>query len=149
MRRDPAVTPDLPGVCDEADHFDGGSRGFKSLIAGLDTGAIQGLFERLAGEYSEAVRNAGFLLRLPDAARHFVVDGLVVGGLAAQQTTECNDGVQAMAGLFRIVLSSEVSERPRRGGDFPCAGHARDLNIVAPGTAAQERIERAFKQGVR
>jgi hypothetical protein len=39
------------------------------------------------------VGNAGLLLRLTDAACYFVVDGLEVGGFAAQQTTKGDDGI--------------------------------------------------------
>ena len=34
----------------------------KPLFPGLDTGAIQGLFERFAGQHAKTVRDAGFLL---------------------------------------------------------------------------------------
>ena len=60
--------------------------------------------------------NAGFLLRLADAARDFVVDGLVVGGFAAQQTTQRNDGVSA-AQRWRVAGG---------GGNLPRAGNADD-----------------------
>ena len=59
--------------------------GLESLIAGFYSGAVQGLFQRFAGEHAEGVRDTCLLLRLADAARDLVIDGLVVGGFAAQQ----------------------------------------------------------------
>ena len=72
----------------QAHHLNGCGSGFKSLVSGLDAGAIERLLQRLAGEHAKAVRNARLLLRLADAARHFVVDGFVVGRLAAQQAAQ-------------------------------------------------------------
>ena len=76
--------PVLLQLASERDHLDGRDGGFKALVAGLDAGAVEGLLQRLAGEHAKAVGNARLLLRLADATGDFVVDGLVVGGLAAQ-----------------------------------------------------------------
>ena len=122
----------------QAHHFNGGGGGLKALVAGLDAGAVQRLLQSFAGEHAEAVGNAGLLLRLADAARHFVVDGLVVGGFAAQQAAQRDDGVHAAG----------VGEVRGGGGNLPRAGNANDLNIAAVGAAAQERVERALEQAI-
>ena len=113
------------------------SGGFKALVAGLDAGAVERLLQGLAGEHAKAVGNAGLLLRLADAARHLVVDGLVVGGLAAQQAAERDDGVHACR---------TIGEGARRGGNLPCAGNANHFNIGSLCAAAQQGVERAIEQ---
>ena len=78
----------------DGDHFDGGDGGFEALVAGFEAGAVEGLLQGFAGEHTERVRNAGVLLGLAYAAGYFIVDGLVVGGFAAEETAEGDDGVE-------------------------------------------------------
>src|ERR1700722_14278388 len=120
----------------DAYHFDGGRSGLKALVAALNSGAVERLLQSLAGEHAKAVRDAGFLLRLPDAACDLGVDGLVVSGFSAQQTPQRNDGVHTTGG--RAGAS--------RGGYLPCAGNAHNLDVGAGGAAAQERVESAIEQ---
>src|SRR5438477_12661176 len=77
-------------------HLDGGERGFVSFITALQTGTIDGLLERLAGQNAVGVRDAGLLRGLSDAARDFSRDVLVVGGVAADDAAETEDSVVAM-----------------------------------------------------
>ena len=104
----------------DGDHLDGGDGRFEALVAGFEAGAIEGLFEGLAGEDTEGVRDAGLLLGLADAAGDFVVDGLVVGGFAAEEAAEGDDGV---------VLAG-VGEGAGGVGDLPSAGDADDLDVA-------------------
>ena len=120
----------------QADHLDGRDGGFKALVSGLDAGAVERLLQRLAGEHAKAVGNAGLLLRLADAARHFVVDGFVMSSLAAQQAAERDDGVHL----------AEVGHGARGRRNLPRAGNADHLNVGPRRAAAQQRIERALKQ---
>ena len=51
----------------QAHHLDRRHGRLKSLVPGLDSGAVQRLLQRLAGQHAKAVRNARLLLRLADA----------------------------------------------------------------------------------
>src|SRR6267154_1859576 len=44
-------------------HLDGGETGFKSFVAAFEAGAINGLFESVAGQHTENYRKAGVHLR--------------------------------------------------------------------------------------
>ena len=68
-------------------HLHRGQRRFKSLVAHLQAGAIDGLFERVAGKNAERVWNSSLLRRLPNAARDLVDDHVVMGGIPAQQAS--------------------------------------------------------------
>src|SRR5437764_11938203 len=76
----------------EIRHLRRGQGCFKSLVAHLQAGAIDGLFERVAGEDAESMRHASLLRRLPNAARDLVHDDDVMRGIAAQQASEADDG---------------------------------------------------------
>ena len=119
----------------DRDHLDGGDGGFEALVSCLQAGAVESLFERLAGEDAEGVGDAGILLRLADATRDLVVDGLVVGGFATQKTAKGDDRVE----LLRL------GEGAGGGGNLPRAGDADDLDIRLPGSAAVEGVERALQ----
>src|SRR6266566_2807397 len=103
-------------------------RRFKSLVAHLQAGAIDGLFERVAGEDAESMRHASLLRRLPNAARDLVHDDVVMRGIAAEQAvsyefietrddnSEPKSGCVQFSGnsllpnfLFGYVLSVSVS----------------------------------------
>jgi len=84
------------------------------------------------------VGDAGFLLRLADAAGDFVVDGFVVGGFAADEAAESDDGVESVS----------LSELAGGSGNFPGAGDVGDLNLVAFGAAAQEGVEGALQEAL-
>jgi len=51
------------------------------------------LFQCVAGEDAEGVRDAGFLGGLSDAAGDFVDDDVVVGGVAAEEASDAEDRV--------------------------------------------------------
>ena len=95
----------------QAHHLNGGRGGLKALVAGLDARAVQRLLQSFAGEHAEAVGNAGLLLRLADAAGHFVVDGLVVGGFAAQQAAQRHDRVHT-ASIGAVRAARGISHAP-------------------------------------
>jgi hypothetical protein len=106
----------------DGDHFDGGDRGFEALVARLDAGAVERLLQRFAGEHAEGVGDARLLLRLADAARDLVVDGLVVGGFAAEQAAE-------------VMMASQffgLGQGAGGGGDLPRTGDADDLDVGLP-----------------
>ena len=74
-------------MCIRDSHFNGGDGGFESFVAGLQSGAVQRLLQRFAGQDAEGMRHACLLLGLAKAAGDFVVDGFIVGGLAAVSYT--------------------------------------------------------------
>jgi hypothetical protein len=80
----------------DGDHFDGCNGGFEAFIASFEAGAVEGLLESFAGQDAEGVGDAGLLLGLADAASDFGVDGLVVGGFAAEEAAEGDDGVELL-----------------------------------------------------
>ena len=100
-------------------HLDRCNGGLESLVARLHAGAVQRLFQRLAGQHAEAVRHARLLLRLADAARNLRVDRLVVRRLAAQQAAQRDDRIHR----FRLRQGA------RRRGNLPRAGHAHPLHL--------------------
>ncbi len=77
----------------EIRHLHRGQGCFKSLVAHLQAGAIDGLFKGVACEDTESMRHACFLRRLPNAASDFVDDHVIVRRVATQQASEANDGV--------------------------------------------------------
>ena len=78
--------------------------------------AIDGLFERVAGEHAEDHRHARIELRELDAARRFRRHVIVVRGLAAQHAADANDRIEAAGGgklLRRNRESQTIPERER------------------------------------
>jgi hypothetical protein len=122
----------------DGDHLDGGGGGFEALVAGFEAGAIEGLLQGFAGKDSEGVGDAGLLLGLADAAGDLVVDGFVVGGFAAEEAAEGDDGVE----LFGL------GEGAGGGGDLPCAGDADNFDVLFCGSAAVKSVERALEEAV-
>ena len=89
-------------------HLHRRQRGFESLVAALESGAINGLLEVIAGQHPPGVGHARFLRGLAHAARDLVANVLVVGSLAPQQAAKTDDGLN-LAGL---------RQRPRRRRNF-------------------------------
>ena len=90
-----------------------------------------------AGEHAKGVGHAGLLLRLADAARHFVVDGFVVSRLTAQQATQSDHRIRAAAGS---------ACRPRRR--LPHRGHARSEYRSGRRRCASDRPENSIEQAI-
>ena len=68
-------------------HLHGRQRGLQAFVPHLEASPVDGLFQRLAGQHTESVGHPGFLRGLPDTARDFIHDDIVVGGVATQQAT--------------------------------------------------------------
>src|SRR5207248_2100927 len=81
-----------PELVLQAGHLDGGHRSFESLIAGLQSRAVDGLLQIVAGEHAPGVWNFRLHCRLSYTAGDFLGNVLVIGSLAAQQAAEGNDG---------------------------------------------------------
>ena len=119
---------------------------FKSLVAGLDAGAVERLLQRFAGKHAKAVGNAGLLLRLPDAARHFVVDGLVVRRFAAQQAAERDDGIDACpASPGSAPLPGFPMRRERAPPRYRCAAR-RCAASASSAPSSRRSVMTAFQR---
>lgn len=94
-------------------------RSFEAFVSHFQTGSVDGLFEIFAGKHTESVGHAGLLGGLPDAARDFVHDHVIVRGIAAQQATQANDGV--------VFLG--LGESSRSGWNFKSAWHPDNFDV--------------------
>jgi|KBSMisStaDraftv2_1062788.scaffolds.fasta_scaffold24740_3 hypothetical protein len=65
-------------------HLNRSQRRFESFVAHLQARAINRLLQRVTGEDSECMRHSGFLGGLPNAARNFVDNDIVVGSISSQ-----------------------------------------------------------------
>jgi hypothetical protein len=113
--------------------------GFESLVAHLQSGAVDRLLQIFAGEDAERVWHPGFLRGLSDAARDLVDDNVVVGGVSAQQATDANDGI-----VFPCFRKSAGGRR-----DFKRTGHTNDMDIFLYRAGAQQSVVGALQQSLR
>ena len=100
-------------------HLDCRQRRLEAFVAHLQTGAVDSLLERVAGENAEGMWHAGLLRGLPDSTGDFVDDHVVVSGVATQQATEADDGI--------VFLG--FSQGAGGGRDFEGARDADKLDI--------------------
>ena len=127
-----------PELMLQASHLDCGHRCFESFVARLQPCAIDGLLQVVTGEHAPAMRDAGVLRGLSDAARDFFRNVFVVRSLPTQQATERDDGIH-LAGL-----------RQRTGGarDLECTRNAHDKNVFIFRSGAVQTIEGAGEQAL-
>jgi hypothetical protein len=78
------------------------------------------------------------LLGLTYASGDLVVDGFVVGGFAAEETAESDDGVE----FFR------VGERTGGGRNLPGSGDSDDLDVGLRCSASVKGVERTLEEAV-
>ena len=102
----------------------------ESLVAHLQPRPVDGLLQSLTGKDAEGVRHARLLRRLPNAARDFIDDHVVMRGVAAEQAAKADDGVI----LFRL------RQRPCRGRNFKRPRHTDDLDVFLFRTRAQKPV---------
>ena len=95
----------------ELRHFDRGEPRFVAFIAALQSRAVDGLLERVAGEHAKNHRHAGIELRELNAARRFRRDVIEVRGFAAQDAADADHGVEA-AGGASFFAASGISNEP-------------------------------------
>src|SRR5579863_8945708 len=119
-------------------HLDSGEPRFESLVAAFEPRAINGLFERVAGEHAKRHGHARIELRELNAARCFRGNVIVMRGLAAQDASDTDDGVAAAGG----------GEFLRGDGKFERARHAHDFNLLLTGARAFERVERTGEEPI-
>src|SRR6185312_5008355 len=80
--------------------------------------------------------HSGLLRRLPDAARHFIDDDVIVRGVAAQQASDADDG----------VIFSGFRKRVRGRGNFKSTRSADNLDRFFGDTRAQQTVKGALQQ---
>ena len=120
-------------------HLHRRQRRFQSLVPHLQTGAINRLLQRLAGQHTKRMRDTGLLRRLPDAPRNFIHDDVIVRRVAAQQTTNTEN---------RVVLPS-FGKRARGQRDFECPGNSDQRDVFLLRARAQQSVVSALKETFR
>src|SRR5713226_3500038 len=74
-------------------HLDGRERGFISLVPALESGAVNGLLKRVAGEHAKNNGHAGVHLRELQAARGLRTHIIVVRSLSANHAPDSDERV--------------------------------------------------------
>src|ERR1700726_4220424 len=74
-------------------HLHRRQRRLESLVAHFQSGAINRLLQRFAGEHAKGMWHSSLLRRLADPSRDFVDDHVVMGSVATKQAAETDDGV--------------------------------------------------------
>src|ERR1700691_1623198 len=120
-------------------HLDRGQSGLESLVAHLQSGAINRLLQRLASQHPKRMRHSSLLRRLPNAPSDFIHNDIVVRGVPTQQTANAED---------RVVLFG-LSQHPGHGRNLERTRRANQRNILFPGTRAQHSIVSALKKSLR
>src|SRR5262249_1900927 len=82
---------------EQVDHFDRGDGRLEALVAGLGAGAVEGLFQRVAGKDAEHDRHARAQGGMGDAAHGTAGDMVVVVGVAADDGPQADDRGVALA----------------------------------------------------
>jgi hypothetical protein len=126
----------LADGCLQIRHLHRRQRRLQSFVAHLQPGAIDRLLQRLASQHTKGMRNASLLCRLPDAARDFVHDDVVVCRIAAQQTADADDRVV----LFRFRQGASGD------GNFECARNTNEGDVFFLSAGAEQPIVCALKK---
>jgi len=114
-------------------HLHRRQRRLEPLIPHLQPGAIDGLFQRVASQHPKRMRHACFLRGLPNAARHFVDDDVVVRRISAQKTSDTNN---------RIVFFRS-GKSPGSRGNLEASRHTCNRNIFLLRPQPKQPIARA------
>lgn len=112
---------------------------FKSLVAHLQARAVNGLFQRVAGEDAECVGDSRLLRRLADPTCDFVDDDVIMRRISAQQAAEADD----------CVVFAGLRKRARGRRNLEGAGNADNVNVLVLRPGAQQPIVCASQQAIR
>src|SRR5260370_19421872 len=130
VRRDTLLAPRLSGgtrvgrrsakLARQLSHLDGRQTRFKSLVPALEPGAVDGLFQSVAGQHTKHNWQAAIHLRELQSARRFRTYVIIMRCLATQNTSDRDQ---------RVVLP-----RPGQGflrkRQFECSWNMADINIL-------------------
>ena len=119
-------------------HLNRRQRRVESLVAHLQARAIDGLLQRVTGENTECVGDAGFLCRLANPACDFVDDDVIMRGVSTQQAAETDDG----------VVFASFGERARGGGNLERAGNANNIDVSILRAGADQSVVCASQQAI-
>src|SRR5882762_338350 len=119
-------------------HLDGGETGFKSFVAAFEAGAINGLFESVAGQHTENYRKAGVHLRELQTACGFRANIIVVCGFAAQDAADGDEG----------IISTGGSKFFRGQRKFESAGNVDDIDVFVFRASATESVDGSRQQTI-
>src|SRR5712671_3654390 len=109
-------------------HLNGGEASFKTFVAAFESGAVDGLLERVAGQHTENDGEASVHLRELQTAGGFRANIIVMSGFAAQDAADGDEG----------IVSTGGGEFFRCEGQFESAGDVDNVNVFAFGTCAIE-----------
>src|SRR5712664_1809933 len=145
LRRDILLVPRLSGggsfcrgggrfsareLSREVRHFDGGQACFKTLVAALEAGAVDGLLEGVAGEHAKNNGEAGVHLRELQTARGFRANVIVMRGFASENAANGDERIVA-AGSGEFFCCE---------GKFEGAGYMDDVDVFALSICATQSI---------
>src|SRR6185437_16214983 len=116
--------------------FDCGEARVKAFIPALEAGAVDGLFERLAGQHAECHWQARVELRDLHAVRDFAGHMFEMRCIAAYDATDANDGV-ATARCAEFFCCDRNFKRTR---------DAHEFDLFFRRARALQRIERASEK---
>ena len=107
----------------------------KPLVPHLQPSPVDSLLQVLTSKHSERMRNPSLLRRLPNPARNFIHNHVVMRRITAQQTSKTNNG---------IVLPS-FRQFPRRQRNLKRPRHPHQINVF-PGSARAHQPTDCAKQ---
>src|SRR5216683_7318863 len=119
-------------------HFDGRQSRFKSLVPALEPGAIDGLFQRVAGQHAKYNWQAAIHLRELQSARRFRTHVIIMRCLATQNTPDSDQ---------RIVFPRR-GQFFRRKRQFECSRNMHNINILVARPRPLQRIHCRRKKPV-
>src|SRR5882762_5338005 len=119
-------------------HLDGGEASFKTFVAAFESGAVDGLLERVAGQHTENDGEASVHLRELQTASGFGANIIVMSGFAAQDAADGDEG----------IISTGGSKFFRCEGQFEGTGDMNNVDVFAFGTCAIESIDRGGQHAI-
>src|SRR5712675_2272095 len=119
-------------------HLDGGEASFKTFVATLESSAVDGLLERVAGQHTENNGEASVHLRELQTARGFRANIIVVCGFAAQDAADGDEG----------VVSTGGSKFFRGQRKFESAGNVDDIDVFVFRASAAESVHGSRQQTI-
>src|SRR5882762_6649195 len=119
-------------------HLDGGETGFKTFVAAFESGAADGLLERVAGQHTENDGKSSVHLRELQTAGGFGANIIVMSGFAAQDAADGDEG----------VVSTGGSKFFRGQRKFESAGNVDDIDVFVFRASAAESVDGSRQQTI-
>src|SRR6266481_264019 len=119
-------------------HFDCAQPGFKSFVAALQSRAVNGLLQRVAGEHAEHQRDSRIHLSKLQATRSLRTYVIVMSGFAPQYATDRD----------QRIVTPRGREFFRSQRQFKRARHVNHVHVLARSAPAFQRIHGALQQSL-